>query len=182
MRDNRTAIRSLKILLLGLLLMTLAACAANPSLSTPDQPPEIVDIQVTSSPPGPGIPTLEPYVFSTSEPGYVTLRGRLIVLDPRSILPAPDDAIYLVPLDADVPISTIPLFEEGDDITQVDVDERTGEFVFVNVSPGRYAVVAITISGTQFPTRKMDGGNLAIFDVTETDMDNTMELGDLTLP
>jgi hypothetical protein len=181
MRNKPTLATHLRLPILGLfLIFTIVACSNNqlsPTATPP--PPEIVDIQVTVRP---SIPTMEPYVFITSEPGYATLFGRLIVLDPRAIVPAPDDAIYLVELDPDAPISTIPMFEEGDDIPQADVDERTGEFVFVNVEAGRYAVVAVTMGGTQFPTRMWEDGSYAIFDITEEDMDQEVDLGDLTLP
>ena len=52
----------------------------------------------------------------------------------------------------------------------------------MNVEAGRYAVVAVTMGGTQFPTRMWDDGSYAIFDITEEDMDQEVDLGDLTLP
>lgn len=122
------------------------------------------------------------YEFQTSEAGYSTLHGMLVVLDPLSIIPAPDDAIFLVELDPNVPVSTIPTFDEDDDLPRADVDERTGEFVFTNVKPGRYAVVVVTRGGTQIPSRKMEDGSYGIFDVTEENQDQVIELGTLTLP
>ena len=174
-------IRSGKIpqILLLFLTFVLAACSSDQPSPTVSQS-EVVQIQIATKP---AIPTMEPYEFATSKTGYATLQGKLIVLDPQSILPAPDDAIYLVELDPAAPISNIPQFDKNDDeAPQADVDERTGEFVFINIQPGRYAVVAVTKAGTQFPTRKFEDGSYSIFDILEADMDQVVDLSDLTLP
>lgn len=175
---SATTKRVLFLAWIGVLLVGLLSSCGFSHNADSSASPEIIEIQVTA----PAIqPTLEPYDFATSEPNFATLHGRLIVLDPLSILPGDDDAIFLVALDADAPVTTIPSFEEGS-VPQADVDERTGEFVFINIPPGRYAVVAVTMNGTQIPVRKMDDQSLAIFDITESDMNQKVELGDVTLP
>lgn len=139
---------------------------------------EITDVQVVPVPQNSPLP---PYAFATSDAGFATLHGRLVVLDPLSILPAPGDSVYLVPLDADAPLVTIPPFDPSA-VPQAEVDERTGAFVFTNIEPGRYAVVVITMGGNQMPTHRMDDNNLAIIDVVDADRDRTVELGDISLP
>lgn len=133
------------------------------------------------APEGSGLPTLEPYVFKTSQPGTATLRGILAVLDPLVMMPAPDDAIYLVPLpDGDQGAVTVPPIEKGK-TPQAEVDEHTGEFVFTNIQPGQYAVVVVTLSGSEIPARNYETNNLAIVTIIESDLGNTIDLGFLAL-
>jgi len=133
------------------------------------------------APAGSGLPTHEPYIFKTSQPGTATLKGILAVLDPVVMMPAPDDAIYLVPLeDGEQGPSTVPPIEKGK-TPQADVDERTGEFVFTNIKPGQYAVVVITLGGSEIPVRVFETNNLAIVTIQESDLDNTIDLGHLAL-
>jgi hypothetical protein len=125
-------------------------------------------------------PTFEPYDFRESDPGFATLHGHMVVLDPLTILPASNDAIYLAPMPEE-DLTTIPQFIEGE-VPQADVDERTGEFVFTNIKPGTYAVVVLSKGGTQFPTRKMADNTFAIFTIDQADIDNIVELGNLSIP
>lgn len=125
---------------------------------------------------------IQPYDFSKSDPGYITLHGLLVVRDPTSMLPAPDDAVYLVPVGGEGQgVTGIPQFTPGE-VPQAEVDERTGEFVFVNIEPGKYAVVVITVGGAQIPTRRMDDGNYSIITFEDDEIDQVVELGSLSLP
>jgi len=177
------------MLIFGLVaVLVLAGCQA---ANTPDPQVSVTDIQITTEPGSSTtggkatkapIPTLEPYTFKTSEAGTVTLHGMLAVMDPTSILPGPDDAIFLVPMnDAGPGATTIPQFTVGE-VPQADVDERTGEFTFQNIQPGRYAVVVLTKGGSQIPAKMLDDGSLAIITVDKSSLDQTMELGTLRLP
>jgi hypothetical protein len=103
-----------------------------------------------------------------------------LVLDPISLVPAEDDAIYLVPI-PDAGISTVPEFEDGT-VPQAEVDERTGEFLFTNVQPGQYAVVVVTRGGAQIPARFFNADGYAIFDVDASQSDTLVELGNLSFP
>lgn len=172
------------LLLFGLSFLSLLyACGSNSAFSK-----STIEVGNSDTTPMPNLSVTEdnnqkkPYIFATSELGFITLKGRLLVLDPRSIIPAADDSIFLVPIPKDATISTIPQFENKSDVYQAEVDEHNGEFVFTNIEPGRYAVVVITISGTQFPVRKYDDGSLAIIDVLEEEVDTVFNIGDLTLP
>ena len=124
---------------------------------------------------------MEPYYFKSSDPNMITIHGVLLVMDPTVMLPDPNDGIFLVPISGGEGITTIPSFEMGD-VKQADVDERTGEFVFVNVQPGKYAVVVLTTGGAQVPARVYDSGNLAIFDVDDSHRNTVFELEKLRLP
>jgi hypothetical protein len=156
---------------------------ANPYPEVP-YPVVYPDDQAANPYPGSGgadWPTLEPYIFETSQPGTVTIRGTLNVLDPQVLLPAADDGIYLVPLtDSEGGPATIPPIVKGE-TPQADVDERTGEFVFVNINPGQYAVVVLSLGGSEVPARMYETNSLAIVTVSETDLDNTIDLGHLAL-
>lgn len=171
-----------------LMLVFLAGCSGAKST----QGVGITDIKITTEPNSsstqvaptrkPTIPSLEPYKFKKSDAGKITLHGILAVIDPITILPASDDAIYLVPLDGESSgAMTIPQFTPGD-VPQADVDERTGEFVFTNIEPGRYAVVVITQGGSQMPARKFDDKTLAIYNFDTSSQGKMVELGTLRLP
>jgi hypothetical protein len=156
------------------LAIMLTACGGTPPEATREV--LISDVQVNIAG-----PTVEPYIFKTSEPGTITVHGVLVVLDPMTIIPAPGDSIYLVSLPIDQPISGIPSFEIGA-VPQADVDERTGDFVFTNIQPGQYAVVVITHGGAQIPVRYMETATYAIFTVEASQADTTVDLGSMTLP
>jgi len=148
-------------------------------------PTEIIE-NVVNQPPTddsfPSNPTMEPYEFAESDTGYITLHGLIVVRDPLSMLPAPDDAVYLVPVGAEGQgVSGIPQFTVGE-VPQADVDERTGEFVFVNIEPGKYAIVVVTKGGAQIPTRSMEDGSYSIITFTAAEIDQFVELGSLSLP
>ncbi len=167
------SVRFLLSILLISLIVLLAACSGTPAEST--RSVTITNIQVNTV-----VPT-QPYPFKTSEPGHITIHGELVVTDPMVMLPAEDDAIYLVPIPEDQPLSTIPTFEPGT-VPQADVDETIGEFVFTNIEPGQYAVVVETVSGAQFPAHFYQKDSYAIFKVDASQVDKTYELGLLSLP
>jgi hypothetical protein len=169
-------VKQLIILLLTALALLMAAGCQGVSNGDETSDVTISDVGVTLQP-NPG--TSEPYIFKTSEPGKISLHGVLIVTDPMYSSPDPDDAIFFVPIPEDQ-VATIPPFVVGE-VPQADVDERTGEFMFINIEPGKYAVV-VTSSGAQMPARMIEGSALAIFDVTENDRDKTIELGYLLFP
>jgi hypothetical protein len=138
-------------------------------------------VQVATKPVG-GSGTKEPYIFKTSEADMVTLRGVLLVLDPFSMLPDPNDAIFLVPLTLEgAGPGKIPAFSVGE-VPQAEVDERTGEFVFTNIQPGHYAVVVIVQGGSQVPVHKYQSSNLAIIKIEDKDIGSTIDVGYLSLP
>ena len=76
---------------------------------------------------------------------------------------------------------TIPPFSVGE-VPQADVNEITGEFVFTDIQPGRYAVVVLSQSGAQIPARDYEEGNFAIITIVDKDIDRTVELGYLSFP
>jgi hypothetical protein len=160
-------------LLLLLLAILLVACTQNSTDATREV--TINNVQVTSAPP------TQSYVFKTSDPGSITVRGTLVLLDPLTLAPAPEDSIYLVPMPADQTISAIPEFEVGT-VPQAEVDETVGDFVFTNVQPGQYAVVVVTKSGTQIPVHYSGTSNYGIFTLDASQTDTTVDLGHLTLP
>jgi hypothetical protein len=167
-------------IIIAIFFIALAAGCQSASNST-----EVIE-NVVNAPPTTevqqGSPTMEPYEFAESNPGFITLHGLLVVRDPTTMLPAPDDAIYLVPMGAEGQgVTGIPQFTAGE-VPQADVDESTGEFVFVNIDPGKYAVVVITKGGSQIPTRKMEDGNYSIFELSAQEIDQVVELGSLSLP
>ena len=144
----------------------------SPSDSNAYPYPEGTEIEVS--------PT-EPFAFKTSDPGKITVHGILVVFDLFMMAPDPNDAIFLVPIPSGNAVSTIPLFTMGE-VPQAEVDERTGEFYFTNIEPGRYAVVVLTNADAQVPVRNADDSSLAIFTAEESDRDTTIELDIVTLP
>lgn len=172
---NDLKTRLAKLCLISLLLLFVVALASCQGTATPTRDVSVVDVQVTYAP-----PTMSPFIFVTSQPGLATLHGLLIVLDPMTILPAQDDAIYLVPI-PEGGLSTVPQFEMGT-VPQAEVDERTGEFTFTDIQAGQYAVVVLTKGGAQIPARDFDTASYAIFTVDASQMDTIVELGNLSLP
>jgi hypothetical protein len=154
-------------------ILALAACQE--SKITPTRNVSVNDVQIIVT-----TPTGEPYLFKTPEPGTITAHGLLLVLDPMTLAPAPDDPIYLVPI-PEAGVSTIPQFEIGT-VPQAEVNEGTGEFLFTNLQPGDYAVVVVTKGGAQIPARYYEIGNFAIFKVQASQTDTVIELGKLSLP
>jgi hypothetical protein len=162
------------LLFLFVLVILLVGCSQNTPVATREV--VIGDVQVTIVP-----ATQTLYAFTTSEPGTITVHGFLVLLNPMSMIPAPDDSLYLVPMPIDDPISGIPQFEVGT-VPQADVDEVVGEFMFTNIQPGQYAVVVITSGGSQIPVRYMDTSSYAILTLDTSQTDTTVDLGQLTLP
>jgi len=176
---KKVYITSIRFVLMTFGISLLAACQAE---ATSIVSPDIVLQEQPTNSPVPVSTPVESYVFSTSQDGFITLHGMLVVRDPLTILPGPDDAIFLVPMDSEGEgVTGIPQFTVGE-VPQADVDERTGEFVFIDVSPGKYAVVVLTKGESQIPTRNMDDGTYSIFTFTVEQQDQTIELGNLSLP
>jgi hypothetical protein len=166
-------VRSVVFSLLACTLL-LSACSSTPTDAT--RSISIDQVQVTVAAPG-----MEPYVFRTSQPGAISVHGMLYVISPMSILPAPDDALYLVPIPTDQPITGIPNFDP-DTVPQAEVDERTGEFMFTDIQSGQYTIVAITTGGAQIPVRFMDTATYAIITLEDSQIDTIVEVNELSLP
>lgn len=124
-------------------------------------------------------PTLKPYTQETAKPGTAILHGLLLVTDPMISRPDSDDAIFLVPLAGEGVIS-IPAFVVGE-VPQAEVDETTGEFIFRDIKPGNYAVVVLTVGGSQTPARFYKDNSFAIIRVEESDLGRTIELDYLVI-
>ncbi|MAT42528.1 MAG: hypothetical protein CL609_09320 [Anaerolineaceae bacterium] len=155
---------------LFLVILGLTGCQA------PTNTPQISNISIDVS-----TSTPVSFVFPTSNSNeFATIKGNLLVLD-ISLLPNPDDGIYLVPLDNNSPISTIPAFEDVN-IFQATVNEVDGEFVFVNIPIGKYAVVILTRNGAQIPASQLNSTSMVIFDVKDSDLNNVIDLGNITFP
>jgi hypothetical protein len=74
----------------------------------------------------------------------------------------------------------IPSFTIGE-VPQADVDERTGEFQFTNIEPGKYIVMVLTIGNAQIPARTNEG-NFAIVDIEESDRNQMIEVDYIRVP
>jgi hypothetical protein len=115
-----------------------------------------------------------------SKNSLVTLHGLMLVKDPINAMPAEDNAIYLVPLPSDQMVISVPSIP-SDNAIQARVDNKTGEFVFSKISPGKYVIIVLTIYGGQIPA-KMENGSMAVIDVQESDLNKTVELNNLFVP
>ena len=173
--SSHLLLRKPAILFIVFLLLTLSFTGCANTNADPTREVSISNVQIATITPTP------PYAFVKSDPGYTTLHGMMVVLDPISMVPAQDDGIYLVPMSADQPISGIPQFEIGK-VPQAEVDEISGEFTFTNIEPGQYAVVVLTEGGSQIPVRYSESGNYAIITVDASQKDTTVDMGYLTLP
>lgn len=170
--SNSTILSIIFYLLTFTLLLT--ACSSTTTDATRSISVNQVQVTVAAS-------SMEPYIYKTSQPGTITVHGILYVVSPMSILPAPDDALFLVPIPTDQSISSVPNFAPGT-VPQAEVDERTGEFVFTDIQPGQYTIVAITTGGAQIPVRFMDTATYAVISLEASQIDTIVEVNDLTLP
>jgi len=165
----------ISLLLLAIICIILTSCNQN-LVSNPTNSISIDDniiIQYST-------PTLEPFIFPTSNPNSASVTGRLIVLN-LSMLPANDDAIFLVPLNPINEINTIPIFQIGE-VPRATVDERTGDFVFQNIQIGKYALVVLTQNGAQIPASYQENSSYVIFDINETDLGKIYNLDEINFP
>ncbi len=126
--------------------------------------------------PAPG----EEYVFRSSVPGTATIHGLLLVMDPDQSIPDPNDGLFLVPLPESEGVVMLPTFVVGE-VPQADVNEVTGEFVFTDITPGRYVMMVLTIHQAQIPVRTADG-SFAIYTISEDDLDTVIEVQNLRIP
>jgi hypothetical protein len=146
----------------------------------PDDYPAPTRPQPTVTPEGyPAPPTLEAMTFPESDPGFATIMGQLILSDPLNAALEENDSVYLLPVPTDQGV-VYPEFNEETAI-QIIVDSRTGEFRFLNVSPGTYAMVAFTISG-RMSVRTFETSETVLPFVSEDDIDTTIDLGRVRVP
>jgi hypothetical protein len=126
-------------------------------------------------------PTLAPRPVPSSEPGLVSAFGYLVVMNPLSAIPAPDDAIYLVPMvSGEENIAALPPLD--DNAIQAVVDETTGDFYFVNIPPGEYFLMVREKSGTVLPARLGNSDSMAFFQIQPNSQNEPINLGLLSFP
>jgi hypothetical protein len=148
--------------------------------ATPDSYPAPTRPQPTLTPQGyPAPPTLAPMVFPESDSGYATIKGLLILSDPLNAALVENDSVYLLPIPAGQGLVN-PEFDEETAIRIV-VDSRTGDFRFLNVSPGSYAIAAFTTSG-RMSVRTFETNETVLLLVDEDDIDTVIDLGRLRVP
>ncbi len=154
---NTASRKKVSLVLALLMISTVSACRNdNPAISTPSAS----------------------HVFVKSKPGYATVHGQLVLTNPANLAPQ-KDGIFLSHLQEGAtvvpPVAT-------DQAPRSDVDEATGEFIIPNVEPGRYAVVVLTESGLQVPAHLLQADELAIVSVKDSDLNHTIDLGQVRIP
>jgi len=102
-------------------------------------------------------------------------------MNPIGIAPR-EDGLYLVRIEAEGEISMVVPSMDPETSLQASVDEVTGQFLFVDVPAGLYALVAMTDGGQQFSVRKFDTGEALMVTVEEEDLGRAVDLGMLRLP
>lgn len=121
------------------------------------------------------------YVFPTSRPGFGTLHGQLVLVNPVNVAPE-HDGIYLVPIEQSVTDESTVNAVVLDSVPRAFVDETSGEFVVPNVPPGHYLVMVVAQSNTRLLARQMDSSQLAIAIVNESDVNKKVEMGFVRVP
>jgi hypothetical protein len=117
------------------------------------------------------------YIFPTSKPGFATLSGQLILLDPGTVIA--EDSIYLAPYPEER--SDVPTLGPNNSNYQANVDESTGNFVLTDIPPGRYAIVVRSKTG-EVPAFGWDTEEFVIPTVKESDRGHTIDLGWIYIP
>jgi hypothetical protein len=134
----------------------------------------------TPSPTATTDPNLTPtQALRTSKPGYATITGRLVIVNPHTLLPADEDPLFLVVPDMTKPDYAIPPFKIGE-VPRAEVDETDGRFVFTDVEPGTYLIAVMAKNGTIFRARIFSKDDLAIVKVTQSGQ--TIDVGNITYP
>ena len=124
-------------------------------------------------------PTFEPYPFKTSEPGTVTVHGTLVIYYPEFSRPIEDGLFLVASQDGINTFDGIPKIIVGE-TPQAEFDERTGEFYFTNINPGRYSLQVLTTGTAQVPVYNNDNTNV-ILEITDDDIDTIIELDHVKL-
>lgn len=156
--------------LLVALIFPLSAC------SKTETPRQIDEVTVVSPQLG-----KTAYVFKTSEPGLTTVKGELLVPSPNTALPDPNDAIFLVAIDTNQSVSSIPDFEIGT-VPQADVDETTGKFVFTNIDKGTYVVMVLTMGGSKIPAHPFGSSEIQFVIVDDENLGKTIDVEKISIP
>ncbi len=127
----------------------------------------------------PAPPTREPFVFPESDPGYATVKGVLLLIDPVNAALTESDSVYLLP----VPAGEGIVYPEFDETTAIRAtcDSVAGDFRFLNVPVGTHAMVAFTISG-RISVSGFAGGGAVLILVTDDDLGTTIDLGQVRVP
>ena len=161
------------VIFLFMIFLLMVGCT---STTKENKNVEIIDIKVTVQK-----QVLPTYAFRTSEPGFTTVKGEMVVRDPTVSVPDPNDAIFLVPLSTSEMVASIPPFQVGE-VPQADVDETTGWFQFTDITPGTYVLMVLTIGNAQIPARPFAGSGLVVVKVKQEDIDKTIDLGKVAIP
>lgn len=137
----------------------ISACERGglPIFTSPPITPTIVMI----SPP-PTLPTTA--AFPTSQPGMGTVRGVLV----RMV----GGDLYLAKL---LPDDEFPLFELEMNVSPKAIINETGEFIFINVPPGRYGLVFWTPLNS-FLIKDTEAGTTLVITVEADELINIGEI------
>jgi hypothetical protein len=98
------------------------------------------------------------------------------------IISPQQDGLYLVPIESDGQLSMVIPVVDPKSSLQAEADEETGQFIFRDVEPGIYALVAITNNEQQFSIRRLDTGEIVTVIIEKGDLGQVIDLGQLRLP
>ena len=167
--------KSSRMLLLAIVITSvLTACRLSEPM--PDTSPLITP---ADSPPSFTSP--QPTPTYTSRPGFATLYGVLFLMNPTIVAPR-EDGVYLVRIDIEGEVPMVVPAVGLEPSLQADVDEVTGQFVFIDVPPGLYALVTVTDNGQQLSVREFHTGEASVITVGEGDLGQMIDLGMLRVP
>jgi hypothetical protein len=161
-QESHVKVKLVKSMLLVVicLLVVIAGCTG-PS-PTPTLSPISVSPLATAVPPPAASATATPFIFPTSQPGLGTITGILLQRTTQATIPLGELYLGEVIETTEPGMPVVGL--DKDAAPQALIDRDTGQFVFYDVQPGRYALeVWIPLSnyilvddpntgGTQFVT------------------------------
>lgn len=128
-------------------------------------------------------PILTPtYVTFTyhPKPGFATICGILILMNPALIAPQ-EDGLYLVPINTESGAALIvPTVDETS--YRAIVDEVTGHFCFKDIPQGIYVLLAVTDNGSEISVRNFETGQAVIITVTQENLNKVTDIGATRLP
>jgi hypothetical protein len=168
--------RPLFFAVLILLPLSLSTAACNNLTPTPfDSPLPSIKTVVQTSPLSPTQPAPTPVVIPTSQPGYGTVRGTLVIAPEASVVVGEMFLAEAVKTsDPNIKMPALDIEHSPRAVFQ----RRTGEFVFVDVPPGEYGLIAWEPFSSILVNDPKTGNTLFIL----VEPDRVIELGELGVP
>jgi len=180
MKANRCSNIAIYLLLIGQIGLGLSACQMVRCLQAPG-----ADHGKGRAAEPQTLPKINPdvLVIKEAQSGSSEIRGRLVITDPMSLVPAKKSPLVLVSAASKVPDPPDLVKLDLTTAPQAEVDVSTGDFRFVNIPAGRYALIIQTESGLRFVARYLPSRGVVLVNIVKgATGEEVLELGQVSFP